>query len=216
MCDRLVGEGPALTHRDFLGVGVRGGAAVAAPHALRHGGRDMCGIVGYVGGRPARELLLAGLRSSSTADMTPPASRSSASDGEIESVRAVGNLERARGRHQRRAGVQAAPRRPSPSPTHASHRHRPHPLGHPRARDRGERPPALRHRRTASTSSSTGSSRTTSRCASACADEGAELHLRDRRRGRRPPGRRALRRRPRRGRPRRPTPSSRATTRSSP
>ncbi len=35
----------------------------------------MCGIVGYVGRRPARELLLAGLSGSSTAAMTPPGSR---------------------------------------------------------------------------------------------------------------------------------------------
>ena len=35
----------------------------------------MCGIVGYVGERPVQELLLAGLRDSSTAATTPRASR---------------------------------------------------------------------------------------------------------------------------------------------
>ena len=35
---------------------------------------DMCGIVGYVGDRECKELLLTGLSGWSTADMTPPAS----------------------------------------------------------------------------------------------------------------------------------------------
>ena len=51
----------------------------------------MCGIVGYVGGRPVRELLLAGLgkleyRGYDSAGISVIA------DGRIEAVRAVGNL----------------------------------------------------------------------------------------------------------------------------
>ena len=76
--------------------------------------------------------------------MTPPASRSSTT-AQLESVRAVGNLERA----ARRAGRAAAPRAAAVAArrARADHRHRPHPLGHPRPRHRGQRPPALRRRR---------------------------------------------------------------------
>ena len=52
------------------------------------------------------------------------------------------------------------------SPTRAAagpHRHRPHPLGHPRRADRAQRPPA--HDRAASPSSTTASSRTSASCA---------------------------------------------------
>ena len=51
----------------------------------------MCGIVGYVGGRPARELLLAGLHKLEYRGYDS-AGISVIADGHIEAVRAVGNL----------------------------------------------------------------------------------------------------------------------------
>jgi len=52
----------------------------------------MCGIVGYVGNRPAQEILLAGLRKLEYRGYDS-AGVSLIADGEIESVRAVGNLD---------------------------------------------------------------------------------------------------------------------------
>ena len=52
----------------------------------------MCGIVGYVGSRPAQELLLAGLRKLEYRGYDS-AGISVVIDGEITSVRAVGNLD---------------------------------------------------------------------------------------------------------------------------
>jgi glucosamine--fructose-6-phosphate aminotransferase (isomerizing) len=52
----------------------------------------MCGIVGYVGARPAQELLLAGLRKLEYRGYDS-AGISVIADGQIEAVRAVGNLD---------------------------------------------------------------------------------------------------------------------------
>ena len=52
----------------------------------------MCGIVGYVGNRPAQEILLAGLRKLEYRGYDS-AGLSLIADGEIDSVRAVGNLD---------------------------------------------------------------------------------------------------------------------------
>jgi glucosamine--fructose-6-phosphate aminotransferase (isomerizing) len=52
----------------------------------------MCGIVGYVGGRPVQELLLNGLRKLEYRGYDS-AGISVMADGEIDSVRAVGNLD---------------------------------------------------------------------------------------------------------------------------
>ena len=103
----------------------------------------MCGIVGYVGHRPVQEVLLAGLEKLEYRGYDS-AGISLQADGALESVRAVGNLSalraavadaaddrRRRGRRRGAAGDDG---------------HRPHPLGHARARHRGERPPALRRR----------------------------------------------------------------------
>ena len=61
----------------------------------------MCGIVGYVGRRPVRELLLAGLKKLEYRGYD--SAGISLIDGErIEAVRAVGNLERAARRRRRR------------------------------------------------------------------------------------------------------------------
>src|SRR3954466_13345252 len=51
----------------------------------------MCGIVGYVGGRPCRELLLEGLEKLEYRGYDS-AGVSVLEDGQIDSVRAVGNL----------------------------------------------------------------------------------------------------------------------------
>ena len=51
----------------------------------------MCGIVGYVGGRPCRDLLIAGLEKLEYRGYDS-AGISLIVDGRIESVRAVGNL----------------------------------------------------------------------------------------------------------------------------
>ncbi|MFM9044161.1 MAG: glutamine--fructose-6-phosphate aminotransferase, partial [bacterium] len=52
----------------------------------------MCGIVGYVGPRPCRDLLLAGLESLEYRGYDSAGLSLLSSDGVIESVRAVGNL----------------------------------------------------------------------------------------------------------------------------
>src|SRR4051794_6900032 len=52
----------------------------------------MCGIVGYVGQRPAQEILLAGLQKLEYRGYDSAGILVIASDSEIESVRAVGNL----------------------------------------------------------------------------------------------------------------------------
>jgi glucosamine--fructose-6-phosphate aminotransferase (isomerizing) len=52
----------------------------------------MCGIVGYVGQRPAQDILLAGLQKLEYRGYDSAGISVIASDGEIESVRAVGNL----------------------------------------------------------------------------------------------------------------------------
>src|SRR5450755_4759195 len=53
----------------------------------------MCGIVGYVGQRPAQEIILGGLRKLEYRGYDS-AGISLLADGEIHSVRAVGNLDR--------------------------------------------------------------------------------------------------------------------------
>ncbi|HEU0018983.1 MAG TPA: hypothetical protein VFQ14_01700, partial [Thermoleophilaceae bacterium] len=55
----------------------------------------MCGIVGYTGGRPCREILLAGLEKLEYRGYDS-AGISLLTDGEIQTVRAVGNLSRLR------------------------------------------------------------------------------------------------------------------------
>src|SRR4029079_7307431 len=55
----------------------------------------MCGIVGYVGGRPCRELLVAGLEKLEYRGYDS-AGVSVIEDGHVDSVRAVGNLENLR------------------------------------------------------------------------------------------------------------------------
>ena len=126
--------------------------------------RRMCGIVGYVGSRNVRPLLLAGLekleyRGYDSAGI-------SVLDGDrIDAVRAVGNLERAARRKlgaaaaRRRAQARRGRRWPAPPPGPASATPAGPPTGASARRTHipTSTPP------TAFTSSSTGSSRTTSR-----------------------------------------------------
>ena len=113
----------------------------------------MCGIIGYVGSREAKPLLLEGLRRLEYRgyDSAGIALRE---DGELD-VRPRGRQpRRARRRRSRRTARIRAPRP------------RPHALGDARRRHRAQRAPAHRlRRRHASRSSSTGSSRTTWSCA---------------------------------------------------
>ena len=64
----------------------------------------MCGIVGYVGDRPCRDLLIAGLEKLEYRGYDS-AGVSVISDGEIDSVRAVGNLANLRGPGAELAGA---------------------------------------------------------------------------------------------------------------
>ena len=57
----------------------------------------MCGIVGYVGERPAREVLVAGLEKLEYRGYDSAGISVLGADGEIESIRAVGNLAALRG-----------------------------------------------------------------------------------------------------------------------
>src|SRR4051794_4714920 len=72
----------------------------------------MCGIVGYVGNRPAQEILIAGLQKLEYRGYDS-AGLSVIADGEIDSVRAVGslkNLVAAVARHADDGGVAVATR----------------------------------------------------------------------------------------------------------
>ena len=148
----------------------------------------MCGIVGYVGQRPVQEILLAGLEKLEYRGYDS-AGISLQADGRLESVRAVGNLSAlrdavggARGGRRRR-GRRAA----------RDHGHRPHALGHPRPRHRGERPPALRRRQPRPRRRQR-DRRELRRAQGGAAGAGRRVHLRDRRRGHRPPDRARARR----------------------
>jgi glucosamine--fructose-6-phosphate aminotransferase (isomerizing) len=70
----------------------------------------MCGIVGYVGGRPCRDILVAGLEKLEYRGYDS-AGVSVIEDGEVDSVRAVGNLSNLRaamGEHEANGGVAVA------------------------------------------------------------------------------------------------------------
>ena len=136
----------------------------------------MCGIVGYVGRRPGKPIILDGLKRLEYRGYDSaghrPASRTAASTTcapSATSTRLIAGRRRERLRGHARA--------------------RPHALGDARPAQRGERPPAHRLRRARSRSSSTASSRTTASCARALDRAGHTFTQRDRRRGRRPPDR---------------------------
>ena len=148
----------------------------------------MCGIIGYVGPRECRDLLLEGLRRLEYRGYDS-AGVSLLADDAVGSVHAVGNLQ-----HLRDA---VAERERAPA---RLDRHRPHALGHPRPRDRGQRPPALRHLGPRAHRAQR-DRRELDRPARAPRGGRRRVHLRDRRRGRGAPDRPAPRRRPHGGRP---------------
>ena len=121
----------------------------------------MCGIVGYVGDRPCRDLLIAGLEKLEYRGYDS-AGISVLSDGEIDSVRAVGNLANLRAAVEEHSsngdgGSVAVAAKPATIG-----------LGHTRWATHGRVTEENAHPhgdcRTRSTSSSTASSRTTPSC----------------------------------------------------
>ena len=152
----------------------------------------MCGIVGYVGGRPCRELLVAGLEKLEYRGYDS-AGVSVLEDGEVESVRAVGNLANLRAAMDERAATAAG----RGGGAAGDDRGRPHPLGDPRPGHRGERAPPQRQLRPGPHRPQR-DRREPRQAARAAGRRRAGVQLRNRRRGRRPPDRPPLRRRPRR------------------
>ena len=148
VCDRLV----ALVQRELGRVSPSAPGSTRPCQATRRAAGifdAMCGIVGYVGKRPVRELLLGGperleYRGYDSAGISVIA------DGRIEAVRAVGNLGALHAKLDGAAPARTATARTGGgggAPPGRHDRHRPHALGDPRARQRGERPPPLRRRR---------------------------------------------------------------------
>ena len=149
--------------------------------------RPMCGIIGYVGSRECRDLLLQGLqrleyRGYDSAGLSLVARR----------------VDRQRPRRREPPEPARRGRRDEREPE-GLHRHRPHALGHARARDRGQRPPALGHLR-ALPHRPQRDHRELDRAARPPPGRGRRVHLRDRRRGGGAPDRLAFRGRPGRGR----------------
>ena len=126
--------------------------------------RRMCGIVGYVGPRQARPLLLAGLEKLEYRGYDS-AGISVLNGARIDAVRAVGQPERAARRDR---GAPTRPPRPAPRRSAWPSARRPAPASATRAGPRTAVSPRRTLTRTSTTptgctSSSTGSSRTTSR-----------------------------------------------------
>ena len=159
----------------------------------------MCGIVGYVGPREARPLLLAGLEKLEYRGYDSAGISVLVGDS-IDAVRAVGNLSALRSAIASDEDA-AAPVAVAEAPA-AGHRDRPHALGDPRPGDRGERAPALRHLRP-DPHRRQRDRRELRRAQGPAGGAGCRVHVGDRRRGDRPPRRRAQRWRPRRRRARR-------------
>ena len=112
----------------------------------------MCGIVGYVGEQSALEVVIEGLRRLEYRGYDS-AGVALISDGKLVTEKRAGKL----------ANLEAAL---AENPLGAGdHRHRAHPVGHPRRAQRPQRPPARRLHRARSRSSTTASSRTSPTCA---------------------------------------------------
>ena len=132
----------------------------------------MCGIVGYVGGRPCRDLLIAGLEKLEYRGYDS-AGVSVLADGQIDSVRAVGNLANLRAAVDEHDAERR--RRRSPSPRRRRRSASPTPAGRPTAGSPRRTPTRTATAPTRSTSSSTGSSRTTPSCARELEAEGHDF-----------------------------------------
>ena len=171
----------------------------------------MCGIVGYVGGRPCRELLVAGLEKLEYRGYDS-AGVSVIADGQIDSVRAVGNLANLRAAVEARRRTAAA----SPSPRRRRRPASPTPAGPPTAASPRRTPTRTATAPTAIHIVLNGIVENHAELRARARGRGPRVQLRDRRRGRRPPDRAPLRRRPRPPRSAPPSPSCAATTPSSP
>ena len=147
----------------------------------------MCGIIGYVGPRECKPLLLQGLERLEYRGYDSAGIALREDDG-LDYVRAVGNLQNLKDA----AGPNGSSVHPRP---------RPHALGDARRRHRGERAPADRLRRLEALDRPERDRRELPRAPRRPARGRPHLHLRDGRGDRRPPDRAPLRGRPRRGRP---------------
>ena len=114
----------------------------------------MCGIVGYIGKRDVAPLLLEGLQRLEY--------RGYDSAGIVITARLRRSAAPEDGQGQ---GPGPRPGGPRAQAVRRHHRHRAHPLGHPRRPERRQRAPAPRRRRARSPSSTTASSTTPPSCA---------------------------------------------------
>ena len=159
--------------------------------ALGKGAVDMCGIIGYVGGRPAKPLLLQGLRRLEYRGYDSAGIALNERDG-LAYVRAVGNLENL---------VELA----GPNGSMSRHGARSYALGNARRCHRAERASAGRLRRRQARDRPERDRRELPRGEESARRGRSLVHVGDRRRGRRAPARARVRRRPRRrARPRLP------------
>ncbi len=97
---------------------------------------DVCGIVGYVGGKPALEVVMDGLRRLEYRGYDS-AGVALVADGDLFTAKRAGKL----------GCLEVALKESGSDDASAVHdRHRAHPLGHPRRADRPQLPPASRRR----------------------------------------------------------------------
>ena len=148
----------------------------------------MCGIIGYVGSRASKPLLIQGLERLEYRGYDSAGIALLEEHG-IDYTRAVGNLQNLKAK----TGLERLA---------VDDRSRPHPLGHARRRHRGERAPARGVRGREALDRAERDRRELPRAARRPPRGGPHVPVGDRRRGGRAPARGRLRRRPRRSRAR--------------